>query len=176
MARPHRTAEYQSRLEWDVPTANLAVRKPAANLRRKAPTRSAAIPTRSAKPVSTAYAAQTPVVTATLIKITVHSAIIVAAVGSLVRLVPLYVTQQERLAVLSIEVERMDQRVAQVQVAVDNGLNLEQASAAMRDRVNYIPPNQLHILLDTPDVTSVATEPVETPQTGQLFGFFWPWR
>ncbi len=92
----------------------------------------------------------------------------------------MYALQQERLRVLTAEVERLDQRVAQVQVAMPHDLNLEtldlsQASAAMRDRVSYIPPNQLHVRLDVPESEPVPTLPPE-PQLAHLLGFLWPWR
>ncbi len=88
--------------------------------------------------------------------------------------------QQERLSILAAEVERLDQRVAQVQVAIPEALNVEdwdlsQASAAMRERVNYIPPNQLHVRLD---VAEPEVVPPETPSAtpANLLGFLWPWR
>lgn len=96
---------------------------------------------------------------------------------------PLYALQQERLDLLAAEVERLDQRVAQVQVAMPSELNLDrldlsQASAAMRERVNYIPPNQLHVRLDLPEAASAPSPiaPAREPQLANLLGFLWPWR
>lgn len=179
MVRPYRAAEYQT-VDWERSAPPLAVRQRPQSLRSAAPAPPHPKPKAATTPAATATASAS--VTAGLIKVTVYSAIIATTATSLTRLLPLHTLQQERLSLLAAEVERLDQRVAQVQVAIPGELNLDyldlsQASAAMRERVNYIPPNQLHVRLDVPETEWAPPElNAPKPQLANLLGFFWPWR
>lgn len=95
----------------------------------------------------------------------INCVLIAAAVGGLVRLLPVQLAQQQRLQLLEAQVETMRSRISRYQAALDRGMDPLQQDALIKERFNVIPRNQAQVRIVAPALP-IAEDgaPVPPPQ------------
>ncbi len=112
--------------------------------------------------------------------IAVNIVLISAAMGGLIRLLPVQVAQHSRLQVLEAEVDLMSARVSRLQETLDRSMDPLQKEALQKEKFNYVPANQLHVRLVEPTVQEgiIATETESASETNPrkaFMGWMTPW-
>ena len=82
----------------------------------------------------------------------VNLVLIAAAVGGLVRLLPVQLAQRQRLHMLEVQVEALRSRVSRYQATLERGMDPLQQEALIKERFNFIPRNQVQVRLVAPPV------------------------
>ncbi|NJL99760.1 MAG: hypothetical protein HC924_13620 [Synechococcaceae cyanobacterium SM2_3_2] len=82
----------------------------------------------------------------------INLVLIAAAVGGLVRLLPVQLAQRQRLQILETQVEALRSRVSRYQATLDRGMDPLQQEALIKERFNFIPRNQAQVRLIAPPV------------------------
>ncbi|GAB4218472.1 MAG: hypothetical protein OHK0012_27680 [Synechococcales cyanobacterium] len=82
--------------------------------------------------------------------IVVNVVITGAALSGAVRLLPLQMTQQNRLQLLRQDVHQLHQRVSQLRTQFERSMDPLQTQALIKERENYVPPNHIHLQLVPP--------------------------
>jgi hypothetical protein len=96
----------------------------------------------------------------------INLVLIAAAVGGLVRLLPVQLAQRQRLQLLETQVEALRSRVSRYQATLDRGMDSLQQEALIKERFNFIPRNQAQIRLIAPPVP-IAEDAVSDPLVAQ---------
>ncbi|MEN9219367.1 MAG: hypothetical protein Q6J68_01050 [Thermostichales cyanobacterium SZTDM-1c_bins_54] len=73
-----------------------------------------------------------------------------AALHGVVRLLPLQLTQQNRLHLLKQDVSQLHQRVRHLRSQFDRSMDPLQTQALIKERENYVPANQIQLQLVPP--------------------------
>ncbi len=81
----------------------------------------------------------------------------VAAISGLARMLPVQLAQHSRLQVLNEQVKLLSTRVSRLQEGLDRGMDPLQYQALIKEKFNYVPPNQIQVRLVDPE-TWVAGE------------------
>ncbi len=90
--------------------------------------------------------------------IVVNGLLITAAIGSLVRLFPLQVSQYRSLQLLEEQVEAKGTRTARLQAMLDRRMDPLQEEALIKEEFNQVPWNQLHVRLVDPQPSISPTQ------------------
>jgi cell division protein FtsB len=91
-------------------------------------------------------------------KFAVNTVLTIAAIATLIKLIPYHVSQEQKLQELRAEVKATKGRVDQLQTDFNRYFDPSQIESIMQEQSNRISPNQIQIIWSTaPDYSEPAS-------------------